>query len=99
MSTNGRSILPLHAAALMTLTPILTCATYIGGYSGLGPYGGLVGKVMAIVGLVKDYLLMGLGVWGVLKARAVFEAVLAPIALHRRESTANFERHAKDCRI
>jgi len=44
----------------MVLTPILTGATYIGGFTGFGPYGGLAGNDMAIVGLVQAYPLMGL---------------------------------------
>jgi hypothetical protein len=60
VNLNGRRILRWHAAALMTLTPILTCATYLGGFTGIGPYGGLAGNDMAIVGLVQAYPLMGL---------------------------------------
>lgn len=60
MKLNGRHILGWHAASLMTLTPVLTCATYLGGATGVGPYGGLAGNDMAIVGLVQAYPLMGL---------------------------------------
>jgi len=60
MELDGRRILRWHAAALMVLTPILTCATYLGGFTGIGPYGGLAGNDMAIVGLVQAYPLMGL---------------------------------------
>lgn len=60
MKMNGRRILWWHATALMILTPILTCATYFGGFTGIGPYGGLAGNDMAIVGLVQAYPLMGL---------------------------------------
>ncbi len=60
MKFNGRQILQWHGKALMILTPILTCATYFGGFTGMGPYGGLSGNDMAIVGLVQAYPLMGL---------------------------------------
>ncbi|MEP3331893.1 hypothetical protein [Sedimentitalea sp.] len=60
MSTNGRRILRWHAIALMTLTPVLTCAAYFGWLTGFGPYGGLSDNPMAIVGLVQAYPLMGL---------------------------------------
>jgi hypothetical protein len=60
MHINGRHILRWHAIALMTLTPTLTVATYLGGFTAVGPYGGLFGNSMAIVGLVQAYPLMGL---------------------------------------
>ncbi len=60
MRLDGRRILRWHATFLMILTPILTCATYFGGFTGFGPYGGLAGNDMAIVGLVQAYPLMGL---------------------------------------
>ncbi len=40
--------------------PALTFATYLGEATGAGPYGGLAGNDMAIVGLVQAYPLMGL---------------------------------------
>ncbi len=60
MTVNGPLILKSHAMMLMALTPVLTVATYLGWFMGLGPYAGLDDNPMAIVGLVQAYPLMGL---------------------------------------
>ena len=60
MTFDGRRILRGHAGFLMVLTPCLTIGTYIGLYTGRGPYGGLAEMPMAIVGLAQAYPLMGL---------------------------------------
>ncbi|NKX44625.1 hypothetical protein [Roseicyclus persicicus] len=44
----------------MALTPLLTVATYVGLFAGVGPYGGLAENPMAVAGLVQAYPLMGL---------------------------------------
>lgn len=85
MSLNGRRILGWHAIALMTLTPILTCATYFGGFAGIGPYGGLAGNDMAIVGLVQAYPLMGLvavSMWIGSRGAAPWRFSMLAIAAH-----------------
>jgi hypothetical protein len=60
MKPNGRVILKLHSGFLMTLTPVLTAAAYVGLFAGIGPYGGFSDNPMAIVGLAQAYPLMGL---------------------------------------
>jgi len=69
----------------MTLTPILTCATYFGGFTGIGPYGGLAGNDMAIVGLVQAYPLMGLvaaSMWMGSRGSAPWRYSVLAIAAH-----------------
>ncbi|WP_343081395.1 hypothetical protein [Ostreiculturibacter nitratireducens] len=60
MTLDGRRILRWHAGFLMTLTPILTVGSYVGLFTGLGPYGGLAENPMAVAGLAQAYPLMGL---------------------------------------
>ncbi len=60
MTLDGRCILRWHAGFLMTLTPILTVGTYVGVFTGMGPYGGLAENPMAVAGLAQAYPLMGL---------------------------------------
>lgn len=85
MTGNGRLILRRHAIALMVLTPTLTCMTYFGGFTGYGPYGGLSGNDMAIVGLVQAYPLMGLvavSMWMGAKCTAPWHYSVLAIAAH-----------------
>ncbi len=85
MKLDGRRILRFHAMALMVLTPILTVVAYIGGFTGVGHYGGLQDNLMAISGLVQAYPLMGLialAMWMGAGERKPWRFSLLAIAAH-----------------